>query len=267
MPGVRLITRFEMRGQMDIAVINPNSSAAMTARIAQSISRYKGETTRLRVMQVDTAPASIQGHFDEVACLPGLVDVVAEQTRLDVDGIVVACFDDPGIGACREIAKGPVIGICEAAIFFAKAVAANFSIVTTLQRSVPIIEGLVMKYGAERRCRQVRAADIPVLSLEEHPDYAQKAVRSEIEKAIAQDRCEAVILGCAGMSDLAEELTRTFGRPVIDGCVAGLKMIEGIVGAGIVTSKVGAFGYPTSRPSTGSRVESGSFVAPVTERL
>ncbi|RUM98104.1 aspartate/glutamate racemase family protein [Pseudaminobacter arsenicus] len=237
---------------MDIAVINPNSSAAMTARIAQSISRYKAPATHLRVLRVETAPISIQGHFDEAACLPGLLDAVTQQERLGVDGIVVACFDDPGVGACREIATGPVIGICEAAVVFAKTVAANFSIVTTLPRSVPIVEELVVKYGAERQCRQVRAADIPVISLEEDPDRARKAVRSEIEKAIAQDRCEAIILGCAGMSDLAEELTRTCGRPVIDGCVAGLKMIEGIVGAGIVTSKAGAFDYPIGRELVGS---------------
>ena len=39
--------------------------------------------------------------------------------------------------------------------------------VTTLGRSVPALEHLVVKYGYERLCKRVRACEVPVLDLED----------------------------------------------------------------------------------------------------
>ena len=63
-------------------------------------------------------------------------------------------------------------------------------------------------------------------------------------RAVEEDRCEAVILGCAGMSDLTAWLSEQSGVPVIDGVVAGVKLVEALVGAGLFTSKIGAYGIP-----------------------
>jgi allantoin racemase len=147
------------------------------------------------------------------------------------------------VGACRELATGPVLGICEAAMHAVTMIAASFSVVTTLPRAAPIIEELALRYGFERRCRRVRAADMPVLALEEDPE-ARRRVLAEVNRAVAEDRCEAVILGCAGMADLTEWLSRESGVPVIDGVVAGVRMAEALVGAGLRTSKVGAYQPP-----------------------
>ena len=126
-------------------------------------------------------------------------------------------------------------------------VATGFSVVTTLPRSVPVIEELAFRYGMGRRCRRVRAADIPVLALEEEGSDAPEKIRAEVERAVAEDRCEAVILGCAGMTDLPVWLAQETGVPVIDGVVAGVKMMEALIGAGITTSKVGAYATPRKK--------------------
>jgi allantoin racemase len=117
-------------------------------------------------------------------------------------------------------------------------------VVTTLPRAIPIIEELALRYGMEHHCRRVRAADIPVLALEEPGGNARARVRAEIERAIAEDGAEAILLGCAGMTDLTAELSRETGVPVIDGVVAAVKMAEALVGAGLATSKVGAYASP-----------------------
>ena len=54
---------------------------------------------------------------------------------------------------------------------------------TTLPRSVPIIEDLVHHYGAAAKCRSVRAIDMPVLALEAEPDLAEARLVAEIEAA------------------------------------------------------------------------------------
>jgi allantoin racemase len=230
--------------EIRILVINPNTTASMTEKIRASADSVRGACTRITALNPSEGPRSIEGHFDEAMCLPGLLREVQAGEAAGYDGFVVACFDDPGIGACREIATGPVVGICEAAMHAASMIATSFSVVTTLSRSVPIIERLAMEYGMERRLRRVRAADISVLALEEEGGGARERVRDEVALAIEQDHCEAVILGCAGMADLTAWLSEETGVPVIDGVVAGVKMIEALVGAGFKTSKVGAYAAP-----------------------
>ncbi len=80
--------------------------------------------------------------------------------------IVIACFDDTGLDAARALAGIPVIGICEAALSATSFIAQRFSVVTTMERSRLPVEHLVHRYGMGSRCK-VRAADVPVLSLED----------------------------------------------------------------------------------------------------
>ncbi|MFC0201671.1 aspartate/glutamate racemase family protein [Paracoccus rhizosphaerae] len=230
---------------MKLVVINPNSTRSMTDKIVASARAVAAPDTEVEGRTAHGAPASIEGHFDEVMSAAHLLREV--QAARDADAIVVACFDDPAIGACREVATGPVIGICEAAVKAASMIATSFSIVTTLPRSVPVIEELVRKYGLDHQCRRVRSAAIPVLALEEPGSNARQQVRAEILRAIEEDRCEAVVLGCAGMSDLTEWLSAETGIPVIDGVTVATKLAEALVGAGLKTSKIGAYATPNQK--------------------
>lgn len=232
---------------MDILVVNPNSTQSMTDKIVEAARQVASPGTVIHGATAAGAPASIEGHYDEAMSLPGLMAQVRAAEVIGIDGIVVACFDDPGIAACRELATGPVLGICEAAVKAASMLATSFSVVTTLPRSIPIIEHLIHGYGLSHQCRRVRAAAIPVLALEEPGSNARLKVRDEILRAIAEDHCEAVVLGCAGMADLTAWLSEETGIPVIDGVTVATRMIEALVGAGLKTSKINGYATPNSK--------------------
>ncbi|HMQ40518.1 MAG TPA: aspartate/glutamate racemase family protein [Paracoccus sp. (in: a-proteobacteria)] len=232
---------------MDILVVNPNSTQSMTDKIVEAARQVASPGTVIHGATAAGAPASIEGHYDEAMSLPGLMAQIREAEAKGIDGIVVACFDDPGIAACRELATGPVLGICEAAVKAASMLATSFSVVTTLPRSIPIIEHLIHGYGLSHQCRRVRAAAIPVLALEEPGSNARLKVRDEILRAIAEDHCEAVVLGCAGMADLTAWLSEETGIPVIDGVTVATRMIEALVGAGLKTSKINGYATPNSK--------------------
>lgn len=237
----------QARREMKIHLINPNSTASMTRKIEEAALTVASAGTEIVATNPTTSPASIEGHADEAACVPPLLEEIRRGEADGADAFVIACFDDPGLGACREVTDRPVVGICEASMIIASLVAARFSVVTTLPRAIPIIEDLADAYGMTRRCRRVRAADIPVLALEEAGSDAQKLVRAEVLAAVAEDGAEAVILGCAGMADLAAALSRDAGVPVIDGVVAGTRLAEAMAGLGIRTSKAGSYAYPRKK--------------------
>ncbi|WP_226781645.1 aspartate/glutamate racemase family protein [Oceaniglobus trochenteri] len=246
---------------MRINVINPNSTPSMTALIRRSAERVAFPGTVIETHNPLSTPASIEGHADEAMSVPAMLDLIRAGERAGIAGHVIACFDDPGLGAARETARGPVVGICQAAVQVAMTVAARFSVVTTLPRSVPIIEDRVESYGAGHRCRAVRAVDMPVLALEEDGEDAIARLVRQIEAARDQDRAEAVILGCAGMSDFCATLTARTGVPVIDGVIAAVKMAEGLVHAGFHTSKLGSYDFPRPKAPAHGAAGAGSIAS------
>lgn len=224
---------------MRILLVNPNTTASMTERAAAAARAVVRPGTDVVAATSGEGPASIQGYLDGAECLRGLLAEVRRHD--DADAVVVACFDDTGVDAVRCLAAGPVIGIGEAACHAAAVVATRFSVVTTLSRSVPVIEANIARYGFAARCGRVRATDIPVLKLEDGDPESLERIRGEIRRALDEDRAEAIVLGCAGMTDLAARLGEEFGVPVIDGVVAAVKLMEAFVEAGIATSKAGAY--------------------------
>ncbi|MBL4916970.1 aspartate/glutamate racemase family protein [Szabonella alba] len=232
---------------MLLHLVNPNSTASMTEQAGRAARRVAAADTVIELWTPPDTPASIEGYADEALAVPAMLAAIRAAEARGAAAHVIACFDDPGLNAAREVAAGPVIGICQAALQVAMTLASRFSIVTTLPRSVPIIEDLAEAYGAGRRCRRVRAIDLPVLALEEDPAMARNLLRTEILNAATRDGAEAVVLGCAGMAELCDWLARETGLPVIDGVTAAVKQAEAIVGMGYRTAKTGAYDWPRAK--------------------
>ncbi|MDT1060768.1 aspartate/glutamate racemase family protein [Paracoccus sp. CPCC 101403] len=229
---------------MEIFVINPNSSASMTETAVDCARRVAARGTSIRGATGIGSPASIEGCADEAMSVPTLLAQIRVAEAEGSVATVIACFDDPGLDAAREVATGPVIGICQAGIQAAMVISKRFSIITTLSRSVPAIEDLVQRYGAGHHCRRVRCINLPVLSLESESQHAFSLLVAEIERARDDDGAEAVVLGCAGMANLTEELSRATGVVVIDGVTVAVKFAEALVGSGLKTSKANAYAFP-----------------------
>ncbi len=234
---------------MNILLINPNTSTAMTEGIAAAARHVCAPGTSILATQPSFGPASIEGHFDEAIAAAG----VAEQVRLAPahDAVVIACFGDPGLDAAREATSAPVLGVAEAAFHAASFLATGFSVVTTMTRTCVIAEHLLHRYGFERRCRGVHGTDLPVLALEDGGVACLPVIEAKAREALERDRSGAIVLGCAGMAALCTELSRRLGVPVIDGVGAAVKMAEALVGLGLRTSGVGDYARPLPKTYRG----------------
>ncbi|MBG6079631.1 aspartate/glutamate racemase family protein [Rubrivivax gelatinosus] len=236
---------------MRLLLLNPNTSAAMTAAIAAAAREVAAPGSEVVARQPSFGPASIEGHFDDAFGAAG----VAEQARLAAgegfDATVVACFGDPGVDAAREVMAGPVLGVAEAAFHAAAMLATGFSVVTTMTRTCVIAERLVQRYGFERVCRGIHGTDIPVLDLEAAGEALVDTLEAAARRALAADRSEAVVLGCAGMAGLAGTLQARLGVPVVDGVAAAVKFAEALAALGLKTPKTGDYASPRSKPWAG----------------
>ena len=247
---------------MQIRVINPNTTQAMTTKIGEAAQRIAASGTHITATQPADGPVSIESHFDEAISAVGVLEEVLAGEREGANAYVIACFGDPGLLAARELTRAPVIGIAEAAFHMAALVSTRFSIVTTLGRTGIIAEHLLEQYGFRHHCRRVRAAEIPVLDLEENGEMALNRIIDECRRARDEDNIGAIVLGCGGMADLTEEISRAVGLPVIEGVTAAVKLAEAVVGLGLGTSKHGDLAFPRPKAFTG-QFEHFSGLAPV----
>lgn len=227
-----------------IKVINPNTTATMTAIIGDSARAIASPKTEIIAVNPPHGPVSIEGHYDEAISVPGVLAEVQAGEAAGVDGYVIACFGDPGLAAARELARGPVLGIAEAAMHAASMIATGFSVVTTLGRTKCIAAHLVEQYGMERFCRGIWATELAVLDLDDPAGEARSQILATCRQALATDECGAIVLGCAGMANLSQSLTAELGIPVIDGVGVAVKFVEALVGVGLGTSKRGDFALP-----------------------
>ncbi|GAB3439262.1 aspartate/glutamate racemase family protein [Phycicoccus ginsengisoli] len=232
-----------------ISVVNPNTTESMTNLIEAEARRVAAPGTVVTGRTPAMGPESIESHYDEALAVPGLLQVVREDT--EADAFVLACFGDPGLDAAREAASRPVIGIAEAAMKTASLLGRSFSVVTTLSRTVGRAWDLTRVYGLERQCAGVHACDIPVLELDEDRDRTYAVILSFAKTAMAQDGSDAVVLGCAGMAGLPELLTAELGVPVVDGVAAATVMAEGLVRLGLQPSTHGELAPPPPKAYTG----------------
>jgi allantoin racemase len=226
-----------------ILVINPNTTQAMTDDIARSAEAAAGPDTTITCVSPAAGPRSIEGFTDEVLAAYHLVDTVAA-ARGKYDGIVIACYGDPAVSACREVADVPVVGIAEATFFMASLVAHKWSIVTVLPRVRPLLEEVVHRAGIERRCASVRSAPLTVLEIEEDLDRAKQLISAEAAAAIAEDGAEAILLGCAGMGPIDKAMQAELGVPVFDGTACAVRLVEDLISYGVTTAKVAAYLRP-----------------------
>lgn len=236
---------------MKIKVINPNTTQTMTDKIGAAARAIAAPGTEIVAVSPRMGPVSIESHHDEAFAAVGVVDEVRRGEAEGFDGYVVACFGDPGLLAAREVARGPVLGIAEAAMHAASLVGTGFSIVSMMDRSRPMLEHLVHAYGMAGRCRAIRTTDLPVLELEREGTDARRIIVEECRRALAEDHADCVLLGCAGMSDLFAHITAEIGAPAIDGVTAAVKLVEALVGLGLGTCKTGGLAFPQAKPYTG----------------
>lgn len=214
---------------MRIAILNPNSTDAMTQDMADIARTALPAGSTVIALTNAVGPPAIQGEADAIACLPGLLALARGPMAAEAEAIVIGCFDDTGLAEMRATLRRPVVGLGEAGMIAATLAAPRFAVLTTTEGSVPVIAANIEAMGLGPRCDGVRAAGIPVLELQDRvPD-----LRSALAALAADTGSGAIVLGCAGMGRLAGELARPDLPVLIDPVRASVSLAAAVLRAGI----------------------------------
>ena len=189
------------------------------------------------------APSAIESHFDGVmsaaASMRALMDLAGMY-----DAYLVACYSDhPLIRMLREEFEQPVIGIMEASLFVARTLGGRIGLVATGPRSKLMGEDAIAAYGMQPFCAGVEHCGLGVLDLEHKPEDEVMAIMCATAKRLVDHGADVLTLGCAGMTRLTSVVKEAVGPGVrvIDGVLAGVHHLIGIVRVGGLTAKKGLY--------------------------
>jgi allantoin racemase len=228
---------------MKIAVVNVNTTRSMTEGIGESARRWASPGTEILAIQPHFGAEAVDTISEGYIAAVGVMDRILTLDE-PFDAVVIAGFGEPGRDALQELIEQPVVDICQASAHVAMLVGLRYSVVTTLQRSVPPIEDRLRLDGLLDRCASVRASGMSTLEVDQDPAGAIRAIVAEARKAVEDDHAEVICLGCGGMAGLDEAINSELGVPVIDGVGAAVQLAEALVRLGLRTSKVGTYAPP-----------------------
>lgn len=234
---------------MRILVVNVNTTESITESIGKQAASIAAPGTEIVPLTPPFGAESVEGNYESYLAAIAVMEAVRAYPD-PFDAIIQAGYGEHGREGLQELFDVPVVDITEAAASTAQFVGRSYSVVTSLDRTVPLIEDRLHAAGLSDRCASVRASGMAVLDLERDQQAAVEAIAEQAVRAVRDDRAEAICLGCGGMSGLAERVVSRTGVPVIDGVTAAVTTAESLVRLGLTTSKVRTYAPPRPKAMT-----------------
>lgn len=235
---------------MRILIVNVNTTAAITEAIAEQARSVAAPGTEIVGLTPYFGAESVEGNFESYLAAIAVMDRVLAYDQ-PYDAVIQAGYGEHGREGLQELLDVPVVDITDAAASTAMYLGHAYSVVTTLDRTVPLIEDRLKLSGLYDRCASVRASGLAVLELEEDPQRAVDAIVEQAERAVRDDKAEVICLGCGGMAGLDEQIRQRTGVPVVDGVSAAVTIAESLVRLGLSTSKVRTYATPRVKKVVG----------------
>lgn len=226
---------------MKILIINPDygmtqEEMALRCRILEE---YTAPDTQLAMVCPQNSGVELNSALDVVLAAPEIVQLAADGQNAGFDAVVLYCFSDPVIDACREALRIPVIGGAQASCLAALNVCRSFGVILADEARLPEKKLFLRTLGVSpERIGQIAAVNLNGISPWADRETTFKKLLACGQKMMRETHTEAIVLGCLSFLGLAEPLSRVLGIPVIDPAVAAVTTAKSIVRQRLFTSKV-----------------------------
>ncbi len=225
---------------MKILIINPDygvthEEMALRCRI---LKQYAAPDTVLDMVCLTHAQVEINSATDVCMAAPEIIRLALSAQEEGYDAVVLYCFSDPAIDACRELLDIPVIGGAQAACLAALNICRSFGVILAEAKRLPEKKLFLRTLGVDAaRIGEIAAVDLHGIS--PWQDRQETFARlTACGRDMVNNGTEAIVLGCLSFLGLAEPLSRLLGVPVIDPAICAVTTAESIVRQRLTTSKV-----------------------------
>ncbi len=211
---------------MKLLIINPNSSATVTARIdaAAQAACQAGET--ITTICAAGAPDLIVTPEDAHAAERAVTQTLSAWHQ-PVDGVILASFGDTGLDAVRARTSVPVVGIAQSAYAMASVLGPRMSIVSFAPTMAEALRKTALSYGHGNR---VAAMHMVEGASWDDPGEIQYQLAPQLlalcQKSAREDRVSSIVMGGGPLAGLAARLQSQVDVPLIDGTTAAIATLR-----------------------------------------
>lgn len=229
---------------MKILVVNPNTNPKNTKVIEDAIKPYIPKEFQLDVVNPEKGPIGLESYYHNYLAAVEVHKVIVDAEKKGYNGVVIACYGDPGIEAAKELVNIPVVGITEASYALARMLATKFLVVVSAETAVPRQIKYIKSLGIPDFQYAVRPIGLTVLGVMSDRMSAKDLIAENCKIALKETGSELIVMGCSGFSGLRADLEDQLQVPIIDPVVAGVGICATLIRMGLAQSKVSTYKTP-----------------------
>lgn len=202
------------------SVGHPDEEIERRERVANELVP-EGNTVRL--VKPRDAPRSVESTVEEQWAAAELLRTV-EAHEDEFDAFFVGCFGEPGLDALRELTDKPVVGSATATFHTAAQVSEQFSVLTILDSTEPMVHRQIHDDHLRDRLASVRVVEAPVLEIDHSSNALVEDMITTGQAAVEEDGAGALVPGCMSLSfmQVHDEIADELGVPFLDPVRIGL---------------------------------------------
>jgi Asp/Glu/hydantoin racemase len=214
-----------------IYLLNGNGSAGLTAHMEKVANSNVAQGLTIEADTVTAAPPFVSNRAEATRAAAAILDhVLARFARTDLpppDGVLLACFGEPGLLTLRDVLDVPVVGMLEASAVTAMQLGHRFSILTAGANWPDQLADLLRVYGVADRCRGIHPMQPDSTSPD--PEVWKPAMQADLVALTARYPANIIILGGGFTAGRAAALTPPEGVRVLDCFLASLAQLTGLI--------------------------------------
>jgi len=225
---------------MKITIINPDYGVTEEQRNARCklLQKFVGPDVELSMLSLRGTRVEINSMCEAALAGPEIINLAVQAERNGADAVVLYCFSDPVIEACRERLAIPVVGGAQAACLFLPVIARQGVVVLANAERIPEKKLFLARTGlAPERIQNVEAIEKSGLDGWEQREQVFAELLKTGRRLIEDQQAQCLVLGCLAYLGLAPRLSDELGIPVIDPAAAAVSQAEALVRQGLRTSK------------------------------
>lgn len=212
---------------MKLLVVNPNTTASMTAAAVAQVRRLAGADVQVTGVTATFGHPVIASWESFVVGAHGALSACADAVH-DFDGVLLACFGDPGLAALQATCTVPVAGMAQSALREAMGVGRPYRIITAGAAWEEMLHATARLEHAGEMLERVVVLQGTGLDAAADPQGFVARIQRELDAA-AKGGMPTMILGGTGFAGMRASLN--YPGILIDGLEAATRALLAAVQA------------------------------------
>ena len=235
---------------MKLLLANPNTTAAITARMAAAARTIASPGTEI-IEATANFGAEVINTRAEMAIAEHASLALLASAAPGCNGVIIGASLDSALRAARTMLPCPVIGLTEAAIHTACLLGGRFGVLTTSATAATITREMIEAYGLASRLAGLRFLSVPSQYVLADPEGVAGSLVPLAHALIEDNLAETIVLIGAVMAGIPPLLQSRCPVPVIEGVTCAIPLLEGLVRLALPKPRSGTYAALPRRTVTG----------------